>query len=51
MDCGDGLNDGLARDIENSGGSLDTEEEETTGNRVEIWLEKLGSELAALEVF
>lgn len=46
----DGLNDSLARDIEDGGGLLDIEGEETTGNTVDIWLEKLDTELAASEV-
>ena len=46
----DGLNDSLARDIEDGGGLLDMEGEETAGNNVDIWLEKLNTELAALEV-
>lgn len=46
----DGLNDSLARDIEDGGGLLDMEGEETAGNSVDIWLEKLITELAALDV-
>lgn len=47
----DGLNDGLAHDIEDGGGAADMEGEEAAGDSVDIWLEEMRSELAALEVF